>query len=286
MQVFGPRGASGAITAATQSPTLERAIDFIGSVLLVLFIPIGATGAAAAIGAFLFYGIGSWTGITAAWAALASQVTAPMSLSGATLLPAMLQNFSFAFVMGLLLAIPEIRKSLERSRTRVLVTTVASPGAVPALGLGSSCFLLHVVLSLVIAGMLAPLGIALPGFGDTPVNFIVAAMGGGWPPDVESLSAFGIFVLAGLIGLGVLIGMAAGFLGWTAFSLSARNTVAEAAGGVASAFGTTVALAITTGEERDLNFKGAMFHSAAKGAVTGFVYALVLLVGAAIMGLL
>ena len=152
-RVVGPKVALNS-SAAAHSPTLQRAIDFIGTAALVAFLPIGATGVALFAGAVLFYGFGSWTGLTAAWASLAGQVSAPELLTGPALLNAVIQNFSFAFILALFLAIPAVRSTLQRTRTKRLVSAVASPNALSAMSLGVSCFCLQVVLSLAIGGLL------------------------------------------------------------------------------------------------------------------------------------
>lgn len=283
-RVVGPKVSLPASTGE-RSATVESAVDFIGSVLLVVFIPIGAMCVAAALGAFAFYGLGTWTGITAAWATLASQTAAPVSLSAEALLPAMMQNFTFAFVLSLVLAVPSIAKALKRTRSERLVKAAASPGAMSALTLGLTCFALHLVVSLSIAALLASFSIVLPGVGDFSPNLVIPG-GGNWPPpNLDVLSGLGIATLVILLGAGIVFGMGVAGLAWT-LALLGRGAVADAAGGAASTFGTTLARALTDGDERKVDFKGALYHGAAKGAVSGFAYAIVMLAGVAVLGAL
>lgn len=244
--------------------------------------------------ALLVYGIGGVTGLTDAWAQLVVQAsTTPGAADFAAML---LQNVLFGAVVSLVLAIPVIRRSLESYKLRDAAHSLGTSTAVAALQLSAAALLLHVALGILVAAIMTALGMLLPmpgGYGtavapDTLAFFFVTGgAGGGWPPTVDTLSAFALVALTAMILLGALLGATLWLvLGFVAQRLLPASST-EAAGGGASALGAALSNALTRGEDSHMRYSwpGSTIRTGlVQGALTGALFATLVLASAAVLG--
>lgn len=285
------------LSGYTTGPT--PVADFVEKVVVgIVMVVMGPVFAAILIcgpAILLVYGIGGVTGLTAAWAELVLQVsTVPVdALSFSTML---LQNLACGAIISLLLALPAIRRTLERYNLRNVAQQVGTSTAVAALQLSAAAILLHLTLGLLVAAVMTFLGMTFPmPFGQETVIaketlaffFVSGGAGGTWPPTVDQLSLFAIFALSMMIFAGAVFGSALWIgLGFVAQRL-APASAAEAASEGASALGTALSYAVTKGEEARLYYdwrSRAVWTGLAHGALTGAIYAGLVLAGAAVLG--
>ncbi len=277
------------------TPIADFVESLIRGVVIVVMGPIFVLVIVMAPAALLVYGIGGVTGLTDAWAQLVLQVsTTP---GGAADVAAMLlQNVIGGAVVSLVLAIPTIKRSLASYNLRDTAQSLGTSTAVAALQLSATALLLHVALGILVAAIMTALGMLLPmpgGYGtavapETLAYFIVSGgAGGGWPPTVDTLSGFAILALTALAILGAVLGATLWLvLGFVAQRLLPASSV-EAAGGGASALGAALSNALTRGEDSHMRYSwpGSTIRTGlVQGALTGAVFATLVLAGAAVFG--
>lgn len=284
-------------TGYTSGPTpiadfIEKAFK---GTILIFMAPVFALIVIFGPATLLVYGIGGVTGLTQAWAELVVQVSSAPggAISFSTML---IFNLACGAIVSLFLAIPVIRRSLDRYRLRDIAQSVGTSTAVATLQLSATAVLLHVTLGLLVAAVMTLLGILFPmpfGF-ETVVtpdtlafSILSGGAGGGWPPTADALSVFAILALSALIFAGALFGSTL----WLALGLVAQRlapaSATEAAGAGASALGVALTNAITRGEDTRLHYDwrtNVFWTGLAHGALSGAIFGTLVLAGAAVLG--
>jgi hypothetical protein len=291
-----PSGRSSYTSART--PVADFLVSAIQTIFLTAIILFFALATAGLAGLVVVDGIGSLTGATAAWAALVAKASAephgPIEASSI-----FAQNLVCGTIISLVLAAPALRRCLRRDSVKWLAKEMGSPEAVAALRLGVTCLVIHLLISLAVAALLSALGFIVPAPGGfhmvvAPLTFAAGYLGGGgWPPGADDLSSLAIVLIILLWFGGALIATAiysmafgaAAMMGGGHF-LGAR-IVSGGIAGVGSAFGALIASVLYAGSP----YKRWQFDSfrmvmvgAVKGMATGSLYIIILLAGAAILG--
>lgn len=266
---------------------------FVGAIIGIMG-PFVAAGLAIAVAWVLIDGIGGWTGLTAVWAELVARASAvpagPTDI--ATLL---VQNIVCGALVALVLAVPTIRRSLERFRLQEIARTLGTSTAAAGAQMSASAILLYMALGIFISLAMMVLGLLLPLPGiaqsaaqpDSVAFAFFTGTGGGWPPSVDSLSDFAIFALTAALLLGGLFG---GLL-WPLLAFASQRLMpvgtSEAVAGAGGALGVLLANALTGGRGADARywtFRDAAWKGVGTGALSGFIYGVVVLFGAMVLG--
>jgi hypothetical protein len=250
--------------------------------------------AAFALASAFVDGIGAWTGATAAWAALVAEASSqPHDLIGIGVI--MAQNLVCGAVMSFLLAAPSLRRCLRHDNIKWLAKEIGSPSGIAALQVGITCLVIHLLISLAVAAVLAAAGVIIPapdaiGTIVSPHTFAATYLssggGGGWPPGAEVLSNFAIVLIVLLLVVSAVVGAAIYSIAYGAAIIGAQGVSGGAARG-ASALGASIVAVLCTGEPyKRWNFGASqmIFAGIVKGVAAGALYAVILLAGAAFLG--
>lgn len=265
---------------------------FVGAIIGIMG-PFVAAGLAIAVAWVLIGGIGGWTGLTAVWAELVGRASA-VPTGPADIAILLVQNIVCGALVALVLAVPTIRRSLERFRLQEIARTLGTSTAAAGAQMSASAILLYIALGIFISlammvlGLLLPLpGIAQSAAQPDSVAFAFFSGGGGWPPSVGILSDFAIFALAA----GLLLGGLLGGLLWPLLAFASQRLMpvgaSEAVAGAGGALGVLLANALTGGRGADTRYwtlGDAAWKGVATGALSGFIYGVVVLIGAMVLG--
>jgi hypothetical protein len=278
---------------------LVNAVQMIFLTAIVLFFALAAAGVT---GFIIVDGIGGLTGGTAAWAALVSKASAePHGLIDAGAIFA--QNLVCGAIVSLLLAAPTLRRCLKRDSIKWLAKEVGSPEAIAALRLGVTCLAIHLLIGLAVAALLSALGFIVPapgGFHTVVAPFTFAAGylaggdgGGNWPPGADDLSSLAAVLIILLWFGGALVATAVYTMAFGAAAMMGgghflgARLVSGGTAGAGSAFGALIASVLYTGDPSErwqFDSLRMVTAGAIKGAATGSLYIIILLAGAAILG--
>jgi hypothetical protein len=278
------------------TPIADLIEKLLAGTMIVIMTPLLAAILIFGPATLFVYGFGGLTGLTAAWAELVLEVsTTP---HGALPFSAMLvQNLVCGAIISLLLALPSIRRALDRYNLRGIAQSVGTSTAIAALQLSAAAVFLHLSLGLLVAAVMSALGMLCPmPLGaetvvppETLAFFIVSGgAGGGWPPTADALSVFAIFALS----MGMLAGALFGATLWCALGFLAHRLApagaSQAAGESASALGVALANAVTRGRDQRLYFdwrREVLWTGLAHGALSGALFAMLVLAGAMLLGI-
>lgn len=265
---------------------------FVGAIIGIMG-PFVAAGLAIAVAWVLIGGIGGWTGLTAVWAELVGRASA-VPTGPADIAILLVQNIVCGALVAIVLAVPTIRRSLERFRLQEIARTLGSSTAAVAAQMSAGAILLYMVLGIFISlammavGLLLPLpGVAQSAVGAGSLAFALLSGGGGWPPSVDSLSDFAIFALAAALLMGGLFGAVL----WPLLAFASQrllpSATSEALASAGGAVGIAIGNALSGGrgpETRYWTLGDAAWKGVATGALSGFIYGVVVLVGAMVLG--
>lgn len=251
--------------------------------------------AAFALASVLVDGIGTWTGATAAWAALVADASSqPHDLIGIGVI--MAQNLVCGAVISFLVAAPALRRCLGHENIKWLAKEIGSPSGIAALRVGITCLVIHLLISLAVAALLAAAGVIIPapdaiGTIVSPHTFAATHLssggGGGWPPGAEGLSNFAVVLIVLLLVASAVVGAAIYSIAYGAAAIIGAQGVSGGAARGASAVGASIVAVLCTGEPyKRWNFEPSqmIFAGIVKGVAAGALYAVILLAGAAFLG--
>ena len=275
------------------TPVADFIVKVWQGIVIAIVTPLGLFALAMMPAYFLIQGLGNFIGLTPAWAELVHA-----SASFGVTIPFMgmlLQNLAAGVVVTLILSIPLVRRCIKNHRVREIAKSVGTSTAVAAFELSLGALALYALLGVLIAVAISALGLILPvpGGYDTVVasaTFMFNGLegsGGGWPPPADQISMFATLMLAFLLLVGMVLGASSWALFWGLGKAAASAGASEAAGGGASALGALLALAVTGGRDTSLgygSFWEAVWRGVGHGALSGALLALILLAGAAVLG--